>query len=241
MKLHAKLMMLFGLAFLTGCVVENAIGSQSDDVTERTCELSDLGMAMFEAAYETHPEHTNVPSARLLTYDNEAGAALLTGPEIFPALAELIAAAESEVNVAMFVWEADSDPSRVIMDALKKLEARRAGAEQPVVVRLLVHANHITGEGKIAQPVLAAVDALDLDPALVRVHVATRPSWFLGAMHHKLAIIDRDVVHIGGANVEGIHGWTDAQIPWMDSAYIVRGENRALAQHRLRRAVGGRA
>lgn len=191
------------------------------------CELSHVGAAVYEAAVTAREGDSLLPVEHTVSFWNDADAALVDGPEIFPALADLIAEARHDVDFATFVWEVGSDPSDAILDGLSRLEERlraEGAPERPVRVRLLVHANILTGPSRVAEPLVRAVDALGLDPLYVDVAVATRDSWGLGAMHQKLVVLDGSVAHVGGANVEHVHGWEEGRVPWHDTAYVVRGE-----------------
>jgi cardiolipin synthase len=202
-------------------------GGKADGV-EEACELSELGLAVFEAAILADPEWGTVPAESVLSYDNTAGEALLDGPEIFPELGRLIEEADRDVNIAMFVFNPGTDPSDEVFAGLSRLEARLAREGRhgdPVVFRLVINTNNVLdGDGGSAVPNIRAIEALGLDPSLIEVHVATRGSWTRGAMHQKLVVIDGEVVHIGGANVQDQHDWTTGQLPWRDSAYVLRGE-----------------
>jgi phosphatidylserine/phosphatidylglycerophosphate/cardiolipin synthase-like enzyme len=207
---------------------DSGAGGKADDAGELECQLSDLGLDVFDAIYFGDFEWSTVPAPRTLTYANEAGAALVDGPQIFPELGRLIEAAEHDVNLAMFVFNPGTDPSREVFDGIARLESRLADEGRhgnPVIVRIVINANNVLGGDGAAIPNIRAIEALDLDPELVDVEVATRGSWFRGAMHQKLVVIDGDVVHIGGANVQDEHDWTTPeQTPWRDSAYVLRGE-----------------
>ena len=198
-----------------------------DPTSPAPCELSAIGEAVHAAVLESNSADSLVPMSQLLTFYNDAGEALVEGPEVFPTLADLIARAEHDVSFATFVWEVGSDPSNALLDGLGRLEARlraEGTRETPVTVRFLVYANRLMGARGVGEPLVLAVRNLDLDPRYVEVDVATRESWGLGAMHQKVVVIDGEIVHVGGANVEFVHGWEDGLVPWHDSAYIARGE-----------------
>ena len=202
-------------------------GTDPDPALDPACPLSDLGLAVHTAVLESRAGDSLVPLSDVLTFHNEAGPALIEGPEIFPTLADLIADAQHDVSFATFVWEVGSDPSNVLLEGLSRLEARlraEGPRETPVTVRILVYANRLMGERGVGEPLALAVRELELDASYVDATVATRGSWALGAMHQKLVVIDGEIVHVGGANVEFVHGWEDGVVPWHDSAYIVRGE-----------------
>jgi phosphatidylserine/phosphatidylglycerophosphate/cardiolipin synthase-like enzyme len=225
-------LVLSALLAAVGCAATDSgsgsgsAGGKADDLGR--CQLSDLGLQMYEAAADADPTQSAVPASRILTYDNEVGRALLDGGEIFPPLGDLIAGARHTVSIAMFVWEVDSDAHREIERGLVELAQNAAdGSDRigPVRVRILVNAITPIGQPRrFGESISRAIMALQLDPDIVRVDVATRDHTGFGAMHLKLAIVDDFAVHLGGANVEAVHDWTDAALPWRDSAYTVYGE-----------------
>lgn len=199
------------------------IGEQDAGVTEQ-CASSELGRAVLDAALAAEPSRNTVPDEWMLTTNNRVGDALLTGPAIFPAMADAIASAEHEVDLAMFVI-APSDAYGEILDGLSRLEARRsaAGGEQPVIVRIVVDAQKAffnTGP-EMANRAYSGIAALSLDPDHVQVMVATYEHLALGNLHTKSLIVDGRVAMLGGANVQDQH---DFEAPWLDSFYAVEGE-----------------
>ncbi len=237
MRCSTTLTILIATALGLGCAATAGVaetsetgagGGKADGYAADACELSPIGVAVFEAALLADPQWGTVPEDRVLSYDNVPGDALLDGPEIFPELGRLIEAAEHDVNIAMFVFNPDTDPSEEVFFGLSRLEERlrREGRNgDPVVFRLVINTNKVLdGDGGSAVPNIRAIESLGLDPSLVEVHVATRGSWTRGVMHQKLVVIDGEVVHIGGANVQDQHDWKDGQMPWRDSAYVLRGE-----------------
>ena len=178
-------------------------------------------------------ERGTVPARYYATAQNRADRdMLLRGPEIFPRMEELIAAAEHEVDLQFYVWENDSDPARHIFAGLRELESavRADGRDQPVTVRLIVDAFN---EGSpfafpskyritnLMPEIAGALEALALDPRYVRWQLAAYTHNGLGNLHSKVLVVDGRVAVIGGANVEAVHGGPE---PWNDSAYQVEGD-----------------
>jgi len=188
------------------------------------CHLSPLGEAVRDAAMAADPSRNTVPAERMVSYDNTVHDALLTGPAIFPVMADAIAAAEHEVDIAMFVF-AQSDAYDEIMAGLARLADRRAaaGSDQPVVVRLVVDAQKAffnTGP-EIANAAFEGIARLNLSPDHVQVFVATYEHLTLGNLHTKSVVIDGRIGMLGGANVQHQHDYAD---PWLDSFYLIEGE-----------------
>jgi phosphatidylserine/phosphatidylglycerophosphate/cardiolipin synthase-like enzyme len=187
------------------------------------CTLSALGQSVLDAALAADQSRNTVPADRMVSYENRARDALLTGPVVFPAVADAIASAEAEVDIAMFVYD-HSDAYEEITDALARLEARRIalGAEQPIVVRIVVDSQKIlfNTSSKIAARAYAGIAELRLDPDYVQVQIATYQHFTLGNLHTKLVIVDGKTAMLGGANIQKQHDYAD---PWMDSFYALEG------------------
>ncbi|HZO12796.1 MAG TPA: phosphatidylserine/phosphatidylglycerophosphate/cardiolipin synthase family protein, partial [Polyangiaceae bacterium] len=195
------------------------------DDAEEPCALSPLGQSVLDAALAAEPSRNSVPPSLMVTYENRTAGALVTGPVVFPAMADAIAGAEHEVDLAMFVFN-HSDAYEEITDAIARLEARRraAAAETPVIVRILVDAQKIlfnTGS-KIAKRAFEGVGELALDPNYVQVQIATYEHFTLGNLHSKLLVVDGKTVMLGGANIQKQH---DYAAPWMDSFYVLEGRS----------------
>jgi len=192
--------------------------------------------SLFETIFDaTQPvvERGNVPARYYATQRNHADRdMLLRGPEIFPRMRQLIGQAQHEVDVQFYVWENDSDPARAIFGGLEDLEAtaRAEGRDTPVNVRIIVDAFN---EGSpfafpssyritnLMPRIASGLEALALDPKLVRWQLAAYTHNGLGNLHSKVLVVDGRVAVIGGANVEAVHNDQD---PWNDSAYQVDGE-----------------
>lgn len=200
------------------------IGQDEGDAVAEACALSPLGEAVLDAALAAEPSRNTVPSEWMVTTNNRVGDALIAGPAIFPAVADVIAQAEHEVDIAMFVF-APSDAYDEILEGLSRLAQRRAaeGGEQPVVVRLVVDAQKAffnTGP-EIANRAFSGIAGLGLDPDHVQVLIATYEHFALGNLHTKSVIVDGRRGMLGGANVQPQH---DFEAPWLDSFYAVEGE-----------------
>jgi cardiolipin synthase len=141
------------------------------------------------------------------------------GDELFPAMAEAMAQARSEVWLATYIFH-DDPAGRAVADAL--LAAARRG----VAVRVVVD-----GFGTLGT--LARLRRW-LDEPGVQLEVF-RPmdrwwSWLmpgqLRRLHHKLCVVDREVAFVGGINIiddrnDINHGWSE--LPRLDFAVAVRG------------------
>lgn len=166
-----------------------------------------------------------VPASLFATSQSSASLVpLVTGPEIFPAMARMIEGAEHEVAMQFFVFKTDNDAANEIFASLKKLEQRRreAGATRPVNVRLLFSALSIVGVNtKIPASAMKAFEDLQLDPALVTFELAMYTHASLGNLHSKTLVVDGKDAIVTGANVQSQHNYAS---PWHDTAYQFAGE-----------------
>lgn len=188
-------------------------------------KLSTLGDAIYDAARDTPEQNSNIPADSILSFKNRAEGPLVEGPEIFPTLGDLIADAQYEVNIAMYVWEIPSQPNDSIIDGIKRLhesQKNNSNRSNPVVIRIIINSvNLVAGGMDSIKNLWEDIIKLNLDPEVVEVNIATKDSWGFGALHHKIAIIDGKIVLIGGANVESCHNYDN---PWHDSAYVLYGQ-----------------
>ena len=188
------------------------------------CALSPLGDAVQRAALGADQSRNTVPADAAVQLRNRAGDALLTGTSIFPAMADRIALAQHEVDIAFFVYNY-SDAYDEVGDALARLESRQIakGASEPVIVRIVVDSMKafVNRPEDMAMRVFDGISHLHLDPQLVHVSIATYEHLALGNLHTKTVVIDGTTGMLGGANIQSQHDYAD---PWMDSFYTVQGE-----------------
>jgi cardiolipin synthase len=213
---------------LAGCFVEGdpaALATQSYDLDgQRRCGLSELGRLAHDAALGADQSRNTVPAPRMVGLRNRTGDPLLSGPQIFPAMAAHIAEAEHEVDIAMFVVDA-SDGYRDVVAGIGQLEQRRraAGARQPVVVRIVVDAMKafVNAPDDMALRAFQGIADLELDPDYVQVMIATYEHLAFGNLHTKTVVVDGRLAMIGGANIQPQHDYLD---PWMDAFFVVEGD-----------------
>src|SRR5688572_22867774 len=93
----------FSLSLIAGCVTAPEPGTTADELTP--CGFSELGQAVLAAAQSSNPDRSTVPIPLLASTENAAEPALLDGPQIFPRLAELVAAAREEVDLVTYVFD----------------------------------------------------------------------------------------------------------------------------------------
>jgi phosphatidylserine/phosphatidylglycerophosphate/cardiolipin synthase-like enzyme len=225
---------LLAASSLAGCATEPddvmtfPPAGESDDAppVQAAC-ASELGRKIFEGSRHVLANGT-VPASLYSTEKNVADpAALIDGPQIFPAMRQLIASAEHHVSLQTYVWEPNTDPSNEILAGLRELAARRArdaapGAP-PVHVRFLFDVSTFGfGSTVLALPrTWAEVEALRLDPKHVRFEIAGFYHVTVGALHVKTVVVDGRAAIITGANPQAHHNYAT---PWRDAGFKVAGE-----------------
>ena len=153
---------------------------------------------------------------------------LVDGPEIFPKMRELIAAARYEVDLQTYVWEPNTDPSNEILAGLRDLAARHTTGE-PVHVRFLFDVSTLNFGSTIdALPqTWATVTALDLDPHVIQFELAGFYHTTFGNEHAKTVVVDGREAIVTGANPQAHHDYAE---PWRDAGYHVSGDVAAALQ-----------
>lgn len=192
---------------------------------------SPLARAVFEGATR-HLDEATTSAAMFATGANRADPnVLVTGPEIFPRMAEMIEHAEQEVLLQTFVWK-DSDATREILGGIRRLEQRRrleapADAE-PVTVRILVDAVDAPEDrrsgmasGVLLPRISKEIESLGLDERYVRVEVAAFLHTAMGALHSKAIVVDGRTAMLTGANPQPQHDYAH---PWHDAGFVLEGE-----------------
>ncbi len=144
----------------------------------------------------------------------------IQGPRIFAAQTKAIAGAKAEVLLETYVWEQGSEPTRILLDGIRQLEANtRASGGGPVTVKMLVDEGPGNHPGMRAA-MQADIDALHLDPRLVTVECASKQRLGLGALHAKTVTVDRHTTLLTGANPQAHHS---SGQPWFDLGYRIDG------------------
>lgn len=200
-------------------------GEDDEPAVQAAC-ASDLGRAIFDATRDLIPTGS-VPASLYSTQKNVADpAALIDGPQIFPAFRELIASAQHHISLQTYVWEPDTDPTNEILAGLRELGQRRASEAPdgpPVKVRFLFDVSTFGfGSNVLALPrAWAAIEALQLDPDHVELELAGFYHVTTGALHVKTVIVDGRAAILTGANPQAHH---DYETPWRDSGYRFAGD-----------------
>jgi phosphatidylserine/phosphatidylglycerophosphate/cardiolipin synthase-like enzyme len=173
---------------------------------------------MMEAAQSAAHKGTVDPDL-VVSSGNQVLAADIEAPRIFPAMAEMIVRARKSVALELFHWETGTDASRVLLQALRRLEQKQVGCAQPVAVRILVNDHRLRG-GRDKAGLERDIQELDLDPRRVRVYTAAHSHTGLGVHHSKLLVIDGQELFLTGANVQEAYDFNNT---WYDRGFHFKG------------------
>jgi len=207
-----------------GCVSESGQDPLPDPNGLPACASPQIEQ-IFKAVRSYIPKGS-VSDQHFVTVGNRADQHLyLDGPEIFPAMRDLIASAQHDVNLQTYVWEPGSDPANEIVNAISELHRNRffANASEPVTVRFLFDVSTSGYGSRVdALPLTwAAIEKLQLDPKYVKFELAGVARSATGALHKKTLVVDGKVAFITGANPQAHH---DYAAPWRDAGYKLEGE-----------------
>lgn len=214
------------VAFLFGCSAGCAAANEEVGVEEGHLESGSChGSPQFEkirtlveAVPQTGSSYAHVLKNKI---DLEP---LERGPRIFTEMADLIAAAEADVTFQTWRWDNDGEPARLILDGIKRLDARlraQGRRDKPVIVRLLINAIAFSPKDQMVA-LGRKVEALGVDPKSVDVRLAEFVAVKLGANHSKTLVVDARRAIITGANASADNAGT-GPIYW-DVGFRVEGE-----------------
>lgn len=203
-------------------VAAPAAGCLAGGEPERAAGLVGASCAppLFEAIRDAAAPSAELPGVLFETTRNHVDPLVLVdAPEIFPAMADLIASAQSHVFLQTYLWEDDGDATRELLAGIARLAERRrleaAPTDPPVLVRILIDASELgfgsaplgVGMSELAR----RLEALHLDPALVRWEIAGFVHVLLGNLHSKTLVVDgRDAI-VTGANPDADHHYDEGQ------------------------------
>jgi len=214
-------------ALLVGC----AAAPTDDDGAESgqaASELPSCASERFRTIYESarpFARRGSVPESVFVTTENAVSPEVfVSGPEIYPAMADAVVAAKREVLLQTYGWDVGSDGSNRLLAAFGQLQERRLREGEtgpPVVVRINLDTRALSNAHFARIGALAgALGALGLDAAHVRFEVGAFVHGSLGSLHPKTLVVDSRVAIVGGANVEK---WHDDAVAWYDAAFRVEG------------------
>ena len=137
------------------------------------------------------------------------------GPEIFAAMADLVAGAEHEVDLQTWRWDPGAGPEVAVLGGIRRLADRLAAAgprEAPGEIRLLLNLIPST-DGRLFEKLSASLERLALDPALVHVTLSRFAATLLGANHVKGLVVDGTKAFVSGANMSADF-WDEGNRYW---------------------------
>jgi phosphatidylserine/phosphatidylglycerophosphate/cardiolipin synthase-like enzyme len=117
----------------------------------------------------------------------------LRGSEIFPAVADMIEAAESEVLISLYKFQNDSDGAQEILSALEKLAAKASRTGKRISVKIMINqkkgpASLVSGDSRSSPIDLRRLQ--ELASANFDIQVTQHEHHFFGSSHSKMIICD---------------------------------------------------
>jgi phosphatidylserine/phosphatidylglycerophosphate/cardiolipin synthase-like enzyme len=174
---------------------------------------------------------SSVPFPRILSTCNRLVSVPVDGPAIFQAAYNIIAVADHEVNIAFYIWEANSQGARRIGEALIAAQARRTAAD-PLLVRIVV--DDVDNSVDPSRKINGLYDSqknwigMGLDPSRVRLQLATspRPTWVSAVLHDKIILVDSRYVLVTGAQPQRNSDQATSSYTsgWHDTGYVFEGD-----------------
>lgn len=189
------------------------------------CALSPLAQAVHTAVMDADQQSSTVPANAILTTKNTQTATLIP-PNLFPHFAESLLTTQREINIQTFLFS-ESDAVSIGLSSLKQLETRLAQEGRqgdPVIMRFILDVLDLVGDRVVpkqkAEEIYTGIAALNINPKLIKMEIATHIHTFVGSNHSKTGLIDGRIGYIGGANFDATN---DFDNPAFDSAYVFKG------------------
>ncbi len=184
----------------------------------------------IEANYWSQQE-SPVPLPQILSTCNRFVSMQVDGAAIFQAAYDIISQADHEVDIAFYMWEANSYGARRIGEALIAAQARRT-ASDPLLVRIVVDdVDNTFDPGRKINGLYDSQKAwvgMGLDLSRVQLQLATspRPDWVSAVLHDKVIVADSRYVLVTGAQPQPAFdpATSSYRSGWHDSAYVFEGD-----------------
>ncbi len=206
----------------TSTAVERRFSSSCNGDT-----LSPLALSVWTATLSSNQDATLAPS-KIRTGCNSLDKVYVDGPSIFPGIADMIAQAKNEVDLAFFEWDPASEASRHIGEGLRRAIQRRSSGDR-LLVRMLIDDNELPGTSRAINHIYDAVKNWGLDSNRVTIQLATHDHYSpVSLMHDKLVVVDSRLVFVTGANVaiqhQAFYINDNKPVPgWHDTGYALSG------------------
>ena len=186
------------VASSVGCVGTSEEASTTQDALQQDC-ASPAFLAIKRATSAVAANGSFDAS----TQNRASKTVVHEGPEIFAAMADLIAGAEQEVDLQTWRWDPGAGPEIAVLGGIHRLADRLASEgprAQPVEIRLLLNVIPSTDQ-HLFPKLSASLEAMKLDPKRVHVTLARFAATLLGANHVKGLVVDGSKVLVSGANM----------------------------------------
>lgn len=181
--------------------------------------------AAFQAVVDAaqHSGHAGSTPAEMIASYGAIERLLPDAEAVFAARAALIETAQTEILLAEFVWEQDSQAAQRNLQAILGLQERvrarhAAGGGTPVQLRMVLDTAWIAGHRGLYTDLEEFLRRLD--PTLVHAELAYVSAVSRGVMHQKLLVQDNRYALVTGANDEKNF---DAPNGWHDEGVLLSG------------------
>ncbi len=216
---------------LLGCDAEPLADDPGDGrapASNSSCPGSTLFNRVRDVAL-AFADRGTLPSGSATSCRNQASPSpRIDAKSIFGRVAELVVAAEHEVALQNFSFDPAADPARTFLAAVGKLERRLRAAPpaRPVVVRLLLNTsggllNGAPPREELLRGLTGELQAMKLDPRLVRYELSAHFHVTTESIHSKAVIVDGRVAMVTGANM---NHWDDFAWGEHDAGFELEGE-----------------
>lgn len=228
MKQFCRCFLLSSLVLLPSILSAQTICSRPDRTALSSVAAEVL--TKIEGNYWSQAE-SPVPLSQILSTCNRFVSLQIDGPAIFQAAYNIISLADREVNIAFYMWEANSAGARRIGEALIAAQTRRTAAD-PLLVRIVV--DDVDNSADPSRKINGLYDSqkmwvgMGLDLSRVQLQLATSPraDWISAALHDKIIVVDSRYVLVTGAQPQGNSDPVTTAYPsgWHDSGYVIEGD-----------------
>lgn len=211
------------------------------------------GREVARAVWHSNMSKSTVPLRHLYSERNYFERVLVDSKDVFPAIASDILESRYEMCMETFEWAPASfsrpggttnDPTWVVVNALEQKMAQLRASQRPGYqgpkpeipwkFHLAIDGaaeNALVGGTTAVEKCanfLRQLEAINLDPSLVEVHVYAHERTATGALHSKLTVTDGYRLNQHGTNPQPQQTLNSS---WHDSGVLLRGEAGIAARH----------
>lgn len=157
------------------------------------------------------------------TQNNEFLGVWTSPKDIYENIAEYIKNAKYEVNLTFYNWYTDTDPARVLCNALQvAISNFITTPEYPKFVIRFMFSEQIVQKGYILKELNKAIQLYNLETPNTCIYICVKNYYSLGSYHFKYITIDCKYSLVTGANVQNRFNFNGDN--WSDIGIILYGE-----------------